>query len=314
MSRLPQFQSKTVKITAVVVAVIAILITLLFGLRYTSAFHSPARSAFDRANREVLAANLPAAIADYQLADFLSPADHAARHQLADLYVAQNNPASAISTLKSLPVGESGVQIARLQRQTGQLDAATETIYRTLRASESSEAYAEKTRILLEKGEGSGAVYNAERAAQLQASADNQQLQGLSYLINNQPDLYKTLMPTVSSPEALQTLTRANQGKYPLATVLYASGLPRSAERVLNAYVLTSAAEYRLLGQVQETIAVNDTGYWSKARTSLEQATKMDPSSLDGHKLLLVAYEKLNLKTEADQQKTLISALESGKV
>jgi tetratricopeptide (TPR) repeat protein len=285
------------------------LVATFYGLRYTPAYRGQAHALV----AEAAQADAKTAIADLQVAHFLYPADQSTVQKLADLYIKQNNPDAALKTLDDLPIEKGGPQIAALQRQMGDLKGAETTIYNTLRAKRSAEAYLEKSKILLEKGEGSGAIYQAEQAEQL-SSTDETQLQlGLTYLVEGKTEDVHKLIVRMKPVEALQTLHRAELGKYQLGTALYTRGLLRSAQSVLAADE-ANPASLRLAGHIALDLAPSDTGQWGKGRGYLEKAAVLDPANLEGHEMLVKVYSHLKLTDLAKHQQELIDRLKSGRV
>lgn len=261
------------------------------------------------------AGNIKRAEVDYQLAGFFDSGNRKAMSDLANLRIAQGNIDAAISTLRQLPKGESGLEIAQLQRRSGRLNAALLTLNDAILDKAGADLLAEKSRVLLEEWRVSEATEAARQAVSYGLTDDQASLQlGLCLAVDGKITDLPGITATVTDPAALGDLQKAQQGKSQLAAVLYARGLLRTAERVITSEQTVSASEYRFLGQIEATLAVNDPKHWTAARDYLEKATHTDPAKLEGHQQLKQAYEKTGDSDKAALEQELIDRLVSGKV
>lgn len=253
------------------------------------------------------------ALIDYRVANTLSPTNHTINQNLAALYVKLNRPDDAISTLQKLPIGESGVQIATVLRLTGRLEQAQKILNELNNAK--PEVLLLKSQILLEQGSTKEATLAAQQALKFYPASPRSQLQlGLCQAVGEQTTDLNDLIATVVSPQTLQGLKQAQQGKTALAYVLYAGGLLRSSKAVLLKQPDLYATELQLLGRINLELAKNDPSKLPDAQTALIKATQADPANLDNHRLLKQVYDKMGNKDKAAHQENLLKQLESGKV
>ncbi len=277
-----------------------------------------ARKATNLASQAQIAINAgdhDRAIIDYEVASRLSPSNHQILHQLAELYIKDDRPDEAIAILKRLPVGESGLQIVTLQRQTGRLDAALKTVNDLIDDKATSALLTERFKIQLEQGRGDDAISSAEQALDYGLGNPAAQLQlGLCYAVGERNDKLATLMVSVSSPETLQALKQAQTGKIPLAYQLYAQGLLRSPKTILIKAPDLNAIDLTLLGRIELTLGRNDSSQVADAKQTLQKAIHIDPANLQAHQLLQEAYLKQGDTEEAKNEADLIGQLQSGKI
>lgn len=252
---------------------------------------------------------------DYKLALTLAPWNSQAIRQLADLYIRLSRPDDAIAMLKRLPALQEGTKIALLQRQSGQLDQAATTLNGVIDRRPSSELLVALSEVRLEQGRVKDATSDAEEAYRLSPQNSSAQVQlGYCLAVGGNADKLAVLLGSVTAPEALKTLKADQTGKIALARELYASGLLRSARAVLKSQPDPSAYSLRLLGSIELSLAGNQLSYLADAQHNLESAAISDPANLEGHQLLLQAYQKQGNAAAAAKQAELIEQLKSGKV
>jgi len=252
---------------------------------------------------------------DYKLALTLTPWDTRPIHQLADLYVRLDRPDDAIAMLRRLPSSEAGIQIALLERQSGQLDQAATTLNGLIARRSTGELLVALSEVRLEQGRVNDATSDAEQAYKLASGDSAAQIQlGYCLAVGGNADKLADLIVSVTAPEALKTLKAAQLGKSPLARELYASGLLRSARTVLKTQPDPSSYSLRMLGSIELSLARNQGSYLSDAQNDLESVTTADPANLEGHQLLLQVYQKQGNVAAAAKQADLIERIKSGKV
>ncbi len=253
------------------------------------------------------------ALLDYKVASILSPSNHEFIHNLADQYLKLNRPDDAIATLKRLPKWDSGLQIVDIQRRSGRLEQALKTVG-TLDASNPKVLMA-KSQVLLEQGKALEAISAAQQALNLASQDISAQLQlGLAYAAGDKDTDLDLLMGSVTSPQALQVLKQARQGKTALSYVLYDQGLIRRARTILMSQPDLASSEQRLLGQINLILSSNDPSKLDEAKSALVKATLSDPANPEAHRLLQQVYTKMGDKDKAAHQGDLVQQLESGKV
>jgi Flp pilus assembly protein TadD len=282
---------KTLKIT------VAILILVCAGAWFASPY---IRAHRDRKVTALLAeadqvarTDIRKAAANYHVAAFLKPSDHSILQHLADLYVELDRPTDAIGVLRQLRIGESGLRIASLQLQTGDLDASLSTLERVIKDKRRAEAYLLKSRVLLEKGDLATATQAARDASNYDlANSEALPLLAACQALENKPEGLKAYPTSIL-----------------LARYLYASGLPRSTERYLAAQKDLNNEGWLLLSQAR--ISLKSFG---EAKTSLISLLANDPANLEARKLLKSVYEKLGDTEAAKIQHQQIEELEQGRV
>ncbi len=113
-----------------------------------------------------------------------------------------------------------------------------------------------------------------------------------------------------SSPEALQALRRAEAGKLPLATELYAAGLPESSSTILRS-LPASFERNLLLGRINYDH--HTAASLVEAAKYLEEAVAMNPSHLEARKLYASALADSGRTEASAKQQDLIKKLELGR-
>lgn len=255
------------------------------------------------------------AIADFQVATILAPANHNYKQLLASAYLKANRPNDAARELKTLPIGESGMQIVTIYRQSGQLKQAGKVLEDVLQANKSQAALIAKSELELEQGRGDSAIIAARTALAIDTHNPEAQVQlGLCYAVNNMTVRLNDLIGSVTSPRALHTLKQAKQGKPALAYQLYSSGLIRSSRAILINQPQLMVPDQVLLGRINLILAPNDPPKLKEAETALAKAAQTDPANLESHKLLREVYLRQQNTAAALHQADLINQLETGKI
>ena len=254
------------------------------------------------------------AIVDLTVASWISPTNHQAIQQLGDLYLLENRPDDAVQALKRLPKGESGLQIASLQRQMGELAQSIKTLDDLMKGNPTAGLLTSKSQVQLEQGSANDAVVTSEQALSYAQDSRTQLQLGLAYAVGEHDDKLVTLIASVTAPETLQALKQAQSGKIPLAHVLYATGLLRSSERILVAQSNLNPTDHTLLGHIELILSANNHTKLAEAVAHLEKATHQDPANQEAHRLLQQAYEEQGNVDGSTHQAELVRELETGKI
>ncbi len=117
------------------------------------------------------------------------------------------------------------------------------------------------------------------------------------------------LMARQSSPEAAQALRRAEADSLPLATELYAAGLPESSSAILRSLPV-SFERNLLLGRINYDR--HTTASLESAIGYLEVAVNINPSHLEARKLYAAALADTGHTDDSAKQQDLIKKLELG--
>jgi hypothetical protein len=136
--------------------------------------------------------------------------------------------------------------LARTQIATGKAAQAVDTLGK---AGQGSEASKLRIRTLLELNRPAEAADLANNLTQPGHSDEDLTLAAIAFALANRPDSITPLIPLMSSPEAAQRVIRIEAGKLPLATELYAYGLPESS-RALLVTLPVSFERDQLLGRI----------------------------------------------------------------
>jgi len=205
----------------------------------------------------------------------------------------------------SNPAGYIG--LARTQILAGQADAALVTLDR---AGEGSEAANLRLRTLIELGRISEAADRAVTLAAPGRSDADLLLAGLTYALAGRTADIPALIPLVASPQTAQRISRAASGNLPLASELFASGLPESS-RALLVKQPTSFERNFLLGQI--LYAPHTGADLSTATDYLESAVALNPSDIPARRLLAKVYTDRGLNSQSSAQTGLVNKLQSGR-
>lgn len=215
------------------------------------------------------------AIASYQLASWLDPANPLVHLDLARSRLAAGQPTAALNELN--------------------------------RAGQGSEVSRLKVRTLMELGR------NTEAATVAHASLPDPQddlLRCLALAVTNDATGCDATMARESSPEALQRMLRAKSNTFTLAVELYAAGLQKSSSAILE-QLPASFASSLLLGRIYYDTHTADS--LQSARHRLEAAVATDPSSIATHQLLAAVYRDLGQLSAAEHQADLATRLVAGR-
>jgi len=223
-------------------------------------------------------ANLATAAADYRLATWLDP----------------SNPAGYVG-------------LAHTQILAGRAEAALTTLDR---AGEGSEAAGLRLRTLIELGRTNEAADLAASFAAPGRSDADIVLASLAYALAGRATDLPAMIPLVSTPEAAQRISRAASGELPLATELYASGLPESSRTLLMKQP-TSFERNFLLAQI--FYSRHTEGDLASATDYLQTAVALNPGDIPAHQLLANLYSDRKLTAESAAQTALAARLQSGR-
>jgi tetratricopeptide (TPR) repeat protein len=212
--------------------------------------------------------------------------------------------------LQKLPVREQGSTIADLQARSGQYQEALKTLDRVLNEGISAATLIAKSRVLLELDRGELAAQVAKDAVSYEPDSTPARLQlGLCQIVAGDEAGYAATIASLNGVAAVETLKTAHAYKLALARELYAQGLLRTSERILNGLDDSSTERYLLQARIQ--LAFADV---PAAQELLVRATKLDPANIEAHKLLEEVLLKLGDEAGADEQAGLIKSLQTGQL
>lgn len=197
--------------------------------------------------------------------------------------------------------------LAQAQISTGQAEAALVTLEG---AGGESAAARLRIRTLTELGRAGSATGAASDLAKATGAEADAVLAGLVYAAAGQPGDIAPLMPLVASPEAVQSLARAEAGNLALATELYAHGLPNSAQRIALKQPVSFERNMLLarLAYDRHTAADLDA-----AAGYLKVAVIINPADAAAHQFLATIYTEQNLPIESQKQTDLATKILSGR-
>jgi hypothetical protein len=197
--------------------------------------------------------------------------------------------------------------LAQIQIAAGQADLAMTTLRR---AGQGSEASRLRVRTLIELGRPAAAAAAASALTVPTASQSDLQLAGLTFALADHPASAITLIPRLSSPQAAQSVSRANSSKLTLATELYATGLLNSSSAILATQPV-SFERNLLLARI--LYARHTAPELNQAASLLTAAVSINPTNLDARQLLRSVYTDQGNPAAAQQQTDLIAKLQTGR-
>lgn len=215
---------------------------------------------------------------NYQLALALDPSNQAARLGLAQSQIAAGQAEDALVTLEGTG-GEPAAERLRI-------------------------------RTLIELGRANQAVDTATKLARGTNAEADIVLAALAYAVAGQPTSIAPLMPLVASPEAAQSLARAEAGDLALASELYAHGLPNSAQRIALEQSVSFERNLLLARLAYDRHAAADL---DAAAGYLKVAVMMNPADAAAHQFLATIYTEQNLQIESQKQTDLATKIISGR-
>jgi hypothetical protein len=258
------------------VAAIAISVASIVVLWPTllSSAHSESASLISEANKS----RGGEAQSDYQLATWLNPDYNVAYADLASAELVDGQPGQALINLT--------------------------------KAGTSIKTTSTKVQALMEVGDNNDAAQAASALTFASATDQDLVLASLAYSSDDQESRVSTLLPRISSPEALHAAKRAQAGKLPLAAQLYAAGLLNSSKQLL----INLPASYERNLTLSQIDYDNPTrSNLAKAEELLLNAIALNPASTQSRQLLVKIYRAENKTTLADMQIALINKLQSGR-
>jgi hypothetical protein len=214
------------------------------------------------------------AVSDYQVAEALDPGNDGYRTQLGRLLMRTGRYSAALNTLK--PVTGPAAAIIRSQ-------------------------------VYLEEGSDSRAI----AAVGNPTTSDERQQLVISYMVAGQTAQARQAGGGVG--ESQPQVTVALSGGLGLAQELYAQGMYRSTQRVLNTTV-DSPGKYLLLAHTLLMQQPSSHQLVVKAQTAAQAGLALDPANLTLHQLLESIDTKLGDTSGAAQQQQLITQLQAGNI
>jgi thioredoxin-like negative regulator of GroEL len=307
MKRLPHFTLPLLITTA------ALALVGLVAVLAAPAIGSHLNTQADRLVHEAMAAeggNPQAAAIRYEMAAFVRPGDHTILNRLADMYIRLDQPDTAIAVLRRLPKMEAGDRIADLQLRSGQYQKALDTLTDLLSTQASSNRLVAKSHALLELDRGAEALQAAKDATAyaLSDSAAKRNLV-LCQLVAGDEAGYQAAVASLGAAEPAGAIQSAHASQIALGRELYALGLLRTSERVLNSTDSTATERYVLVAKIK--LVLNNL---PEAKDQLVRATKLDPANIDAHKLLEEVLLKQNDEAGANEQAKLVKSLQTGQL
>ena len=215
---------------------------------------------------------------DYRLAYHLDHGNVTAALHFATAELADEQPQAALDALKAAGEG-SDVQRIRIEAllELGNVDAATAT---------------------------------GADLAKTDTSDETVRIVALAYGVRRNQDAIAALKARVSSPEALQALSRAQAGNLPLAHDLSATGLNLSTRALL--VKLPSSADRDLL-LAQTDVRLGTHAMLADAASSYATSLALNPSNLAARGQYVDLLRLLKDPQDAAMQQTLHDAIANGR-
>lgn len=197
--------------------------------------------------------------------------------------------------------------LARLQIATGQADEALTSLNR---AGEGSDVEQLKVRTLIELGRTNQAADEASRLTGPGRSDDDLLLACFANALAGRP-IDDGITSRLSSPEALQRVSRIKGGDLTLAQELFATGLLQSSSALLAK--LPSSFESNLLLARIHFLRHTDADL-DQAAELLNRAVSQNPANIEARHLLSNIYRAQNKYPDAQAQEAFIAKLQSGRL
>lgn len=267
------------------------------------------------ANQESKQSNLTAAIYHYQLASLASFSRNDHINRLADLYLQTGRPDLAIRSLKRRKNTENQIRMAKIFLESSRPQNSLEVIEAVLKEKQTPDVLIIKSKALLELGRVGEATDAARQANSFGLGNANSQLWlGLCLAVGGKDEELKTLMASVGSPEALQTLQPASISSLHLARALYAQGLLNSAGMTLEKQAGQNVEYFTLKADITLAKRPLDNNVLNAAAEVLGQGIAWGPGSLELHKRLKAVYQQLGDTDAEAAEAEIIRNLEAGKI
>ncbi len=212
-----------------------------------------------------------------------------------------NNPSTQLS-------------LAQLDLAAGQPDQALKRLAQVGEGTNPNSQSATQLRIrtLLELGRYSQAADTATdwmTTTHPQSDSDLV-LAGLVYALADRTSDLTNLLASTTSPQAAQSLRRAQTGGILLAAELYATGLPNSSSALL---IKQPPSYIRNLLLARLRYSRHTLADLNQAASYLITALRLNPSGLQAHQLLARVYRDQNKLPAASEQDILITKLQAGR-
>jgi thioredoxin-like negative regulator of GroEL len=202
---------------------------------------------------------------------------------------------------------------ARLKLAAGQYASALRTLQA---AGNSATTTRMQLRAQLELQDASAAAKSAQVLA-TQSTADADLVLASLALLNAQNLGQKNLAPnllalkaSVTSPEALQRILRAEGTPLGLGAELYATGLLHASHQV-HMKLPDSQIKSLILGKIAQQIATPDS--LSQALTYYKQVLNENPANIEARQGLVAVYQQLGDTSSASRHQELLRQLQAGR-
>jgi tetratricopeptide (TPR) repeat protein len=204
-------------------------------------------------------------------------------------------------------------KLARLHLRLNQPDMALEAINRHANHQSSSDLMLHKSMAQLELNQTAAAVSSARQASAADPTAPVTLHLGLLYALTGSTDDLSSLMTRLGTQEPAGALKRASTHKLALAQELYALGLLRSSERILEQH-LSGSESYYLLAKVKLSLSNGSDKGRQSVRKVVDDGLKLDPGNLKLRILSRQVYQEIGDQSAADREGELIKRLQLGQI
>jgi predicted negative regulator of RcsB-dependent stress response len=216
-------------------------------------------------------------ILGYQAAMVLAPQEPSYRAELAQIYLAAQQPERALEALQDAEDAPGSPSLSIIR----------------------SKALVELNR--------------APEAAELTVSSENTQLQQALALAAGGRSQSISLNKALMSEEGITRLARIQAGGLALAQELNLNGMPRAALRTLEGLPNDSVLKFQLITQIRLAIPQATKDDLNSALNATTQGLVIDPSNLKLYRLRLEVLNRLGAKNDAAATANRIERLESGR-
>jgi thioredoxin-like negative regulator of GroEL len=217
--------------------------------------------------------------ANFQLATWLNPANQTAQFNLGQARLDLGQPNAALTALNQAGQGSDTLRL--------------------------------KLRVYLEQGRHTDAVQTAQELLSAATVTDTDRILAChSYALVGRAAQCQALRALVTSPQALQALSRAEAGKIPAANELYVLGLPNSSERILLKLPASYERNY-ILGRINYDRHTEST--LQQAADYLTSAIQANPATIEARQILAAVYRAQDKPDAASAQDTMATKLRAGR-
>jgi hypothetical protein len=242
--------------------------------------------------------------ASLQAAHLLDRSNDKYSNSLIDVQLQRGQIEAALQTAKAIPGEDGRVKIAALQFRLQRF----KDVINTLSVSSSDNAKVLKSKAWLEIGDSAQAASIADGKSEGVIAQ-----KALALSMAGETGEVSNLIPTVSSPEAQETLKKAYVGHLALAQELYVRGLLNASERVA-AKEPDSLLKFRLLTAISLGKLPTNQKNATEALSYANKGLAISPSDLRLHELARDAARRSKDNQRLSKEEKFISNLENGKI